>query len=307
MNKKNKTTRAEDERDAIPRIALCITGAPRMSADALPAMAKHVLSHVARPWGADIFFGIEILGTAGEVAAVQGAASVLQPKRMTVYCPATGCHANLTSWCVSPECVITQAAEVTGPPHLKSHCNQEFKATPSYELMTLKRQQCFNQIQEYEATRRHKLTYDIVSYARPDLWHWHKLSLQDLSGLQDADGIWVNGGDCGGEYTKRTKAECAVLNTRTDKRRCSAASDHMAVMYRRYASIYFGAAQLIPTMLHNRSFGCGSTFGAHSGVCDCTESMFQECMLSSWLISQAVPYNRCAWCPLLHLGCVQVD
>eukprot|EP00966_Prymnesium_polylepis_P200128 4637877-Prymnesium_polylepis.1 len=290
-----------------PRVALCITGAPRMNPDALPAMARHVRSHVIRPWRADVFVGIEILGTSAESAMLGAAVGVLRPKAVKVYCPLMGCHQNLTLWCRSPGCEVLPAHKPIGPPHIQMHCGQRLRQRPSFELMSVKREECYRDIVNYEASvqagssmpsRTEGLwQYNFVAYARPDLWYATPRRRQELFLLDNMHGIWINGGDCAGKYTKRPPAEC--MEERDKESTCTSASDHMAVMRRHWAPSYFSAAQLITQIRVNSSFGCKDFFGAASGICECAKArimgMSSECMLSSWLVGQSVPYARYPW------------
>ena len=300
------------------RVALCVTGAPRMNPDALPVMARHLHSHVVRPWAANVFLGIEVLGTAAESAMLEAAATELGPIHTTVYCPVGGCNASFARWCGQPSCELLTAPVPKGPPFLREHCSQKLRLRASFELMSLKRQRCFGEVLNHEQLLQQRLRqhwqYEFVAYARPDLFHLSPRRAQDLALVSGFNGVHVNGGDCAGEYQRQTQVWCANKSATDDRqklvRECSPASDHMAVMHRRFAPGYFSAADLITGILGNKSYMCNTSFGTASGICECSDSNPQrraiglqpECMLSSWLTEQAIPWGRYSWSTALARG-----
>jgi hypothetical protein len=288
-----------------------------MNADAAPAMARHIRGHIVRPWRADVFMGIEIIGAAGEINALGAAVRVLRPRKAAVYCPETGCHESLGVWCKLPTCETLNAPR---PNILRAHCNQKLRRRPSFEMMSHKKQRCFTHILQQEASglprslaHPHSPTasrYDVVAYMRPDLWYSSPRHRSDLTILLSSiPGILLNGGTCDGVVTKRVgKERCLAANEtyKTQRGWCTAASDHSALMHRRWAPDYFSAAELTTHMANNASFGCESSFGAASGVCECTVhrklGLPPECLLSSWLSHTAVPYSRVPWKTVFAMG-----
>ena len=344
---------------AAPTVALCITGSLKMNPDAAPAMARHLVSHVLTPWSADAFVGIEITGTLTESEYMQQFAEVLRPKRMRVYCPTAGCHRHLASWCQLPACQAQKTPPVNriwGDLRLQ-HCNTPFKKSPSFELMSRKRQLCYDDVMDYERDRmtasvthrrakaRHQ--YQYIAYQRPELWHPSPRRPEEFALLDATGGIWVNGGLCNPACTtcykgkekdgapfatavRRTREECNAFGTFVSEAKsgafdkskmaalpaadasalqrrvaemgdfgrqtCSAPSDHAAVVPRRWAPAYFASVDLVDAIARNSSFGCSNSFGISSGLCMCgIEGMNQECMLSSWLSYNGVPWSAQPW------------
>ena len=326
--------------DVAPHVALCITGVLKFTPNAAPAMARHIKSRLADPWRADVFAVIEILDTLAESVAMEQFAKVLQLKSLALYCPAAGkicsnphpghkstapfpctrtnggCHLDVKRWCNSRSRCSNQTA--VAPKTLKlfqrEHCHQKLKATETFELMSNKREHCFAAVRAEEQRRSHRgalWSYDYIAYARPELWYPYPRSLDDFALLRSTPGIWVNGGQCDSVTAFRREPELCdgdrlKAPLRDDstfaKASCSAASDMAAVVPRRWAPHYFSAGQLVNEMERNASYGCGSSFGVSSGICACAGIVFQECLLSTWLIGHQVPYNGMPWKAVFAFG-----
>lgn len=201
---------------------------------------------------------------------------------------------------------------------MKAHCGQKLRKRPSFELMSLKRQRCFEQVVQHENERGQTIQsgvqswqYDIVAYARPDLFYLSQRSTAELLLTATLNGIYVNGGDCAGDDKRQTLEQCTKKKkVKPVFQPCSPASDHMAVMSRRFAPGYFSAAELISQLQRNASFGCNSSFGGATGICECSSSdperikigLHPECLLSSWLTEQGVPWRRYSWSSVFAWG-----
>lgn len=201
----------------VPRVAICITGAMKMTPNTAPAMARHIQSHVVEPWSADVYAGIEIYNSLAESGFLNKYFGTLRPKRLRVYCPQTGCNANLAKWCQWPACVAGEAPKANPKWYAThweqiKHCNEPLKKTPSFELMALKRRNCFSDILEYEQQQAaDNLRYDYIYYQRPEVWHSSPRRLEELTLLSRTGGIWVNSGACNPRLTSGGASAAEVV------------------------------------------------------------------------------------------------
>lgn len=183
-----------------PRVALCLTGALKMNPDAAPLVAKHILSHTARPWNADVFVVVEISNTLVESHALRDYAGNVNAVDTQVLCAKPGCHDSVSTWCLAPTCT-NRSADVAH--HMFSsrqrHCGQLIKQTPTFQFQSLKRQACYGAILQREQKLGQR--FDYIAYQRPELWTPRARAMDELAILERLPGIWVDRGRCQVECT----------------------------------------------------------------------------------------------------------
>lgn len=286
-----------------------------------PAMARHLLSHVLRPWRADAFANLEIGSTYAESKALEHFMGILEPKRSAITCPPNDCHKHVDTWCNGPRCAkvaFVQPHSLWTDRSLKlMHCGAPVNSRHvTFEQMTRKRDACYTGILEYERVASNfKKPYKYIVYTRPDLWWSAARALEEFRVLDATGGIYVNGGSCNENmkprpFVLRTSQQCArstnvthrvELEHETGTIQCQAPSDMFAVVPRQWAAAYFSANTMTELLAHpdHRKYPCNRTMAASCGLCQCWLptattpglGMTPECLLGWWLVHNGVPWS----------------